>query len=136
MNQSPDWVEHCGQFVAEYYRVRDSRGEELLAVTLRRDTVRPDDTIQPQEFHIGMDALERFASREVPKDFYAKPLDQNNPDTVERFKEFTAFFHAGTNPKGREVSLVHFTYAKEKQGERLVRVRWLRGISPNSSWRY
>ena len=32
----------CGDFVAEYRRVRDSRGEGLLFVTMRRDTVTPD----------------------------------------------------------------------------------------------
>ena len=62
-----------------------------------------------------MDALERFASSEVPKSFYAKPFDENNPDSVERFKEYTASFHAGTKD-GREISAVRFSFAKEKEG--------------------
>ena len=115
MNQPPNKVEQYGDFFAEYRRVRDSRGEELLFVTMRRDTVTPDDKIREQGFRIDMDALERFASYEVPKSFYAKPFDRNNPDSVECFKEYTASFHAGTKD-GRKISAIHFSFAKEKQG--------------------
>ena len=79
MSRPPDRVEQYGDFVAEYRRVRDSRGEELLLVTMRRDTVTPDDTIREREFLIGMDALERFASQEVPKGCFAKPFDRKQP---------------------------------------------------------
>ena len=55
--------------------MRDSRGEELLSVTMRRDTVTPADTVRLREFIISMDALERFASHEVPDRCLAKTFD-------------------------------------------------------------
>ena len=55
--------------------MRDSRGEEEVGVTLRRDTVSPEDKIGEREFHIEMDALERFASQRCPKGCFAKPFD-------------------------------------------------------------
>ena len=75
----PDRVEQYGDFFAEYRRVRDSRGEELLLVTMRRDTVTPDDTIREREFLIGMDALERFASQEVPEGLLCQAVRPEQP---------------------------------------------------------
>jgi hypothetical protein len=123
---NPNKVEVWGNFFAEYRRVRDSRGEEHLGVTLWRHRVSPEDKIEEREFHIEMDALERFASREVPEGCFAKPLDKKKPDLVERFKGYTAAFHAWTSPEsGREIVTVHLTYAKEKAGERLDQEMWI-----------
>lgn len=121
MNRPPDRVEHWQEYAAEYRRMRDSRGEELLSVTMRRDTVTPADTVRLREFIISMDALERFASHEVPDRCLAKTFDWRRPDSVERFKEFTAFFHAGRSLRdGSEVSFVRFAYGKEQDDKWLV----------------
>ena len=122
---NPNKVESWGNYSAEYRRVRDSRGEELLAVTLRRDVVGPDKTIQPQEFHIEMDALERFASREMPEACFAKPFNPHKPDFDERFKEYAASFHACTED-GQEIAAVHLSFAKEKEGVPVRQEIWIR----------
>jgi hypothetical protein len=120
-NDPPYNVETWGKFFAEYRRMLDSHGEEHLGVTLWH----PDDEVGERKFHIEMDALERFASKEMPKCFFAKPLDESKPDSLERFREYTAAFHAGTSPKGGEILALHLTYAKEKEGERLEQEMWI-----------
>src|SRR5512135_1755742 len=79
-DKPPDKVEQYGDCFAEYRRMRDSRGEEHLLVTIRRDTPQPDDTLRLRKFSIDMDTLERFASYEVPKENLSKPFDPKKPD--------------------------------------------------------
>ena len=45
--------------------------------------------------------------------------------SVERFKEYTVFFHTWTSPKGSKISAVHLTYAKEQDGEQLDQEIWI-----------
>ena len=118
-DKPPDRVEQYGQFFAEYRRMRDSRGEEHLLVTVRRDTVNPDDTLRLRKFSLDMDTLERFASHEVPKEELSKQFDAKKPDRVERFREFEAYFHAGTK-NDRQGSVVRLTFAKEGGEKRAV----------------